>query len=120
MGELAGRVGCVIVTYDALPWIEQALASVADVPTVVVDNGSRDGTVGFVRERFPAVRLVEQENLGLAAGWNRGIGELEAELVLVLNADAWLLDDGLAQLVAVADRHPRAGAVVPRLLNPDG
>ena len=40
--------------------------------TVVVDNGSSDGTVDLVRERFPEVRLVESENRGLAAGWNRG------------------------------------------------
>ena len=34
--------------------------------------------------------------------------------------DAWLVDDALSQLVAAADRHPRAAAVGPRLLNPDG
>ncbi len=56
-----------------MPWIEQCLESVRDVETVVVDNGSTDGTVAFVRERFPAVRLIEQENRGLAAGWNVGI-----------------------------------------------
>ena len=115
------KVGCVIVTYDALPWIEQALASVAGLQTVVVDNGSRDDTVAFVRERFPDVEVVESTNLGLAAGWNRGIARLDEEvgLVLVLNADAWLVHDALAALVATAERHPRAGVVVPRLENVD-
>jgi glycosyltransferase involved in cell wall biosynthesis len=43
------EVSVVVVTYDALPWVESCLESVHDVPTVVVDNGSRDGTVAFVR-----------------------------------------------------------------------
>lgn len=119
MAERA-RVACVIVTYDAVPWIDQALASVASIPTVVVDNASRDGTVAVVRERFPDVTVVEYENRGLCAGWNRGLREVDAEHVLLLNADAWLLDDALEQLLLVAERHPRAAAVVPKLLNPDG
>ena len=91
------------------------------MPTVVVDNGSTDGTVAFVRERFPEVELVEFENRGLAAGWNRAIAETDAELVLVLNADAWLVGErSLDALVATAARHPRAAVVAPRLLNTDG
>ena len=120
MADDGARVACVVVTYDALPWIEQCLASVAGIETVVVDNGSSDGTVDVVRERFPQVRVIESSNDGLAAGWNRGIAETGCEHVLVLNADAWLVEDALSRLVAAADRHPRAAAVGPKLLNPDG
>ncbi len=111
---------CVVVTYDALPWIERCLASVVGTETVVVDNGSSDGTVDLVRERFPEVRVVEAENRGLGAGWNRGIAETSAEHVLALNADAWLVEDSLARLLDAARRHPRAALIGPRLLNPDG
>lgn len=114
------RAACVVVTHDALPWIEQCLASVAGTETVVVDNGSSDGTPDVVRERFPAVRVVEEENRGLAAGWNRGIAETDAEHVVVLNADAWLVEDALSRLLSVADAHPRAAVVGPRLQNGDG
>ena len=92
MGDAAASVACVVVTHDALPWIERCLESVAGVDTVVVDNGSSDDTVAVVRERFPSVRVVEAENRGLAAGWNRGIAETSADHVLVLNADAWLVE----------------------------
>jgi len=113
-------VAIVVVTYDALPWIERCLESVQGVATVVVDNGSRDGTVAFVRDRFPDVRVIESENRGLAGGWNVGIGETESRYVLLLNADAWLVGDALAGLVAFADSRPRAAVVGPRLSNPDG
>lgn len=113
-------VAAVVVTYDALPWIEQCLGSLAGIETVLVDNGSRDGTVAFVRERFPAVRVIESENRGLAAGWNLGIGATERRWVLLLNADAWLAEGALDRLVEFGDACPRAAVVGPRLRNPDG
>jgi hypothetical protein len=113
-------VSVVVVTYDALPWLERCLASVAGAATVVVDHGSTDGTQQLVRERFPHVRLVEQPNRGLAAGWNRGIAESTGRYVLLLNADAWLSGGSLERLAAHADDHPEAAVVGPRLRNPDG
>ena len=118
--EPAAEAAAVVVTYDALPWIERCLESLRGVPTVVVDNGSSDGTVAFVRERFPEVRTIEADNRGLAAGWNVGIRETESRYVLLLNADAWLVEDALARLVSFADSRPRAAVVGPRLSNPDG
>jgi GT2 family glycosyltransferase len=113
-------VSAVVVTYNGLPHVERALESVAGLEAVVVDHGSTDGTVELVRERFAAVKLVEQENRGLAAGWNRGIEETSSPYVLVLNSDAWVVDDAADRLARFAEGIPRAGWVAPRLLNPDG
>ncbi len=113
-------VSVVVVTYNALPWLERCLDSVARYETIVVDNGSTDGTVELVRERFPAVQLVEQPNLGLAAGWNRGIESTSARFVLLLNADAWIVGNAVETLVAYTEDHARAAIVAPRLVNPDG
>ena len=115
-----GDVSVVVVTYNALPYIERCLESVRGRELVVVDHGSTDGTVTFVRERFPDARVVEQENRGLAAGWNRGMREASGDWFLILNADAWVLGDGVERLLAFAKAHPRAAVVGPRLLNPDG
>jgi len=113
-------VSVVVVTYNALPWLEQALASVQGHETVVVDHGSTDGTLEVVRDRFPEVQLVEEENRGLAFGWNTGIARTSGRYVLLLNSDAWL-DPGAADaLVAFADAHPDAAVVGPRLRYPDG
>jgi N-acetylglucosaminyl-diphospho-decaprenol L-rhamnosyltransferase len=113
-------VEAVVVTYNALPHVERCLASLQEIESVVVDHGSADATLELIRERFPQVRVVEQENRGLAAGWNRGMRETSAPFVLVLNSDAWLIDDAAARLAGFAGDHERAGFVAPRLLNPDG
>jgi GT2 family glycosyltransferase len=110
----------VVVTYNALPWIEKSIESVQDEEVVVVDNGSTDGTVDVVRELFPQVRLIERENLGLASGWNAGLAVVTGRYFMLLNADAWLTDGSLARLVEFADAHPEAAVVGPKLLNTDG
>jgi N-acetylglucosaminyl-diphospho-decaprenol L-rhamnosyltransferase len=114
------EVAVVVVTYDAQPWLARCLESVRGYDTVVVDHGSTDGTVELVRERFADVRLVEQENKGVGAGWNRGLAETRAPWVFLLNSDAWVLGDAIARLRAFGDAHADAAVVAPRLLNPDG
>jgi GT2 family glycosyltransferase len=110
----------VVVTYNALPWIERSLESVREVETVVVDNGSTDGTVDVVRELFPDATLIEQANRGLAAGWNVGMAAASGRYFLILNADAWMTEGSLARLVEFADSRPDAAVIGPRLLNTDG
>jgi N-acetylglucosaminyl-diphospho-decaprenol L-rhamnosyltransferase len=114
------RVAAVVVTYDALPWVEKCLESLHGVETVVVDNGSRDGTVAFIREQFPDARVIESENRGLGAGWNIGLRETSSTYALLLNADAWLVEDALERMLDFADTRPRAAVVGPRLSDPDG
>jgi N-acetylglucosaminyl-diphospho-decaprenol L-rhamnosyltransferase len=110
----------VVVTYNSAAWIERCLDSVRGLETIVVDNGSTDGTVALVRKRFPAVRLLEQENAGMGGGNNAGMRIASGRYFLLLNSDAWVVGDAVAQLVAFADEHPEAAVVGPRLLNPDG
>ena len=113
-------VSVVVVTYNALPWVERALDSVRGHETIVVDHGSSDGTLELVRERFPDARLIQQENKGLGGGSNAGMRIASGDYFLLLNSDAWALDDGVERLAAFADEHPEAAVVGPRLLNPDG
>jgi hypothetical protein len=93
---------------------------VRGLETIVVDHGSTDGTLELVRERFPEARIVEQENRGLGAGWNAGMRAAKGRWFLLLNADAWVVGDAVAELVAFAEARPEAGLVGPRLRNPDG
>ena len=103
------------------PWIEPCLESVAGTEAVVVDNDSSDDTVAFVRGHFPEVRLLEQANRGLAAGWKKGLEEIPpSRWVLILNADAWLTEGALTRMVEIGDAHRDVAVLAPKLLNPDG
>jgi N-acetylglucosaminyl-diphospho-decaprenol L-rhamnosyltransferase len=113
-------VSVVVVTYNALPWLERCLESVRAHETIVVDHGSTDGTIELVRRRFPQTRLIEEGNTGLGAGSNTGMRVASGDYFLLLNSDAWAVGDAVDRLVSFAEEHPEAAVVGPKLLNPDG
>jgi N-acetylglucosaminyl-diphospho-decaprenol L-rhamnosyltransferase len=113
-------VSVIVVTLNAMPYIEQCLDSVREHETVVVDHGSTDGTLALVHDGFPEVKVLEQENRGLAAGWNRGMAEASGRWFLILNADAWMREGAVKRLAEFGDAHPDAAVIGPRLRYPDG
>jgi N-acetylglucosaminyl-diphospho-decaprenol L-rhamnosyltransferase len=113
-------VSVVVVTWNALPWLERCLDSVRDCQVIVVDHGSTDGTLELLRERYPDVDVVEQPNVGMGAGNNAGMRVADGRYFFLLNSDAWVEGDGLRTLVEFADAHPDAAVVGPKLVNPDG
>jgi N-acetylglucosaminyl-diphospho-decaprenol L-rhamnosyltransferase len=117
---MAAGVSAIVVTFNAMPYIDRCLESVRGHETIVVDHGSSDGTVELVRARFPEVRLVEQDNLGLGAGWNRGMREATGEWLLILNADAWMAEGAAEKLAGFGDSRPDAAVIGPRMRYPDG
>lgn len=128
-----GRCVAVVVHYvDAAATRRCVHSLLAQHPTpciVVVDNASPDGSGQALDATFEALRDVvvvhADANGGFGAGCNRGI-ELalarwpDLEHVLLLNPDATLSPDGLAELMATAARHPDAGLVGCRIDRPDG
>jgi N-acetylglucosaminyl-diphospho-decaprenol L-rhamnosyltransferase len=122
MPELA----VVIVNHNAGAYLIRCLRSVlersgdVELEIVVVDNASTDGSAEEAAAAFPQARLIRCENRGFAAGVNVGIRVTSAPSVLVLNPDVEIVSGTLAELVRLAEARPRAGAIGPRILNPDG
>ena len=84
---------------------------------VLVDNGSSDGSVAHVRERFPRVRVIESDrNLGFAAGNNLALRELTTPYAVLLNNDTRVRPGWLAALVAAAESEPWVGSVQAKLV----
>lgn len=83
-----------------LPPLIDAMAGNSANEIIVVDNGSEDGSVEFVREHFPTVRLLALErNLGFGGGSNEGFRAAKNEIVVLLNSDMRVEKDFLAPLL---------------------
>lgn len=112
----------VIVNWRAAELTARAVESLAPQTdcTVIVDNGSDDGSAAMLRERFAAnekVRVVAlPENLGFGGGVNAGIASVrgEADAIVLLNNDAVARAGFVDALVAQLD-DPRVGAVTAQL-----
>jgi GT2 family glycosyltransferase len=92
--------------------------SFKDFETVLVDNGSTDGSVEFVRNHFPEIRFVLMgENQGFSAAANAGIKSSTAEYVALLNNDTEVDPGWLEELVRAAENHPEAGFFATKLVD---
>lgn len=91
-----------------------------DFETIVVDNGSGDGSVEFLRQRHPRVRVIPLDtNTGFAAGNNAALPVASGEYLVTLNNDTVADDRFLEQLVAAAEKRPDVGMVAPRICSHD-
>jgi len=98
------RATVVIPTLNARSLLSEALehlaAQTVDHDVVVVDNASTDGTAEAVRTGFPHVRLVVlDENLGFGRAVNRGVEDVETEVVVLVNNDVLCAPDFLERLL---------------------
>jgi GT2 family glycosyltransferase len=115
----------VVVSYNTSAYIGACLESVMalDYPPVeiiVVDNGSSDGSVELIRQRYPKVDLVElPDNKGFAGGASVGLFMASGEVVATVNPDV-RLDPGWMRAVAATLEDGDVGIVGSKVLYPDG
>jgi GT2 family glycosyltransferase len=90
------------------------------VQTVVVDNGSVDGSADALATRSEITLIRNDDNLGFAVAVNQAYREASGEFVLLLNSDVELTRGTLSTLTRFLKAHPDAAGVAPLYLNPDG
>ncbi len=119
------RAALVIVNYNTAADLRRCLESARErlggIETIVVDNGSTDGSREMVRKEFPGVRLVDNPgNPGYASACNRGIAAATQPYVFILNSDVEFTQGGLETLIERMEAEPGIGALGPMVLNSDG
>lgn len=88
-----------------------------DFETVLVDNGSTDGSAAFVEKNFPQVRIIRlDENRGFSAAVNAGIANSDAPYVCLLNNDTEVDRRWLANLLSALAADPQAGSAASKVL----
>ena len=121
------KLSVVIVSYNVRSYLEQCLQSVqralegTEGEVFVVDNHSDDDSVETVRQHYPWVRLIEnQENLGFAKANNQAIRQAQGDYILLLNPDTVVAEDTFHGVLAFMDEHPKAGGAGVMMCYEDG
>lgn len=117
----------IIVNYNVKALLEQTLLSVLKarqnlvMEVIVVDNQSADDSCDMVREKFPDLTLIaNQENLGFSKANNQGIRIAKGRYILLLNPDTVISEDTLLKTVHFLDNTPNAGALGVRMIDGRG
>ena len=88
------------------------------VQIVVADNNSSDGSLDFLKSRYPQIRTtVLDRNYGFTGGYNRALAQVEAEYFILLNSDILVPNDWLQPLISFMDTHPQVGVCQPKMLS---
>jgi GT2 family glycosyltransferase len=116
-----------IVNYNTVAKLRDCLQSIRDttaglvLETIVVDNGSKDGSIEMVEREFPEVRLVATgENLGFGRAHNRAMALGTGRHFIVLNPDTVVEPNTFRRLVDFMDATPEAGACGPTVKDATG
>ena len=116
------EVAVIVLNYNGKHHLAECLRSLQildyeNYEVYVVDNGSTDSSIEYVRESFPWVKIIAfKENLGFSKAYNEAAEMVDAELVAVLNNDTRVEADWLKELVATILKDNSIMAVGSKIL----
>jgi GT2 family glycosyltransferase len=106
-------ISIIILSWNGERWLEKCLPSILNqeisenFEVLVVDNGSTDGSADYVKQNFPAVKVLELDrNYGFAEGNNQGLKHADGEYLVFVNMDTKAEKGWLENLIKAADDHP--------------
>lgn len=116
------RTAIVILNYNGARLLGQFLpavvANAAGADVIIADNASTDGALTWVRQTFPAVRIIAlDKNYGFCGGYNRALRAVDADYYLLLNSDVEVTPGWIEPLVKYLDTRPDISAVQPKILS---
>jgi GT2 family glycosyltransferase len=132
------KVSIIIPSWNTKKLLKQCLGSILNnckskrknkvvAEVIVIDNGSTDGTVKYLRDlelkKYRNIELkiiLNKRNLGFGAGNNQGMRLAKGKYFLLLNSDTIVKNQAWLKMAEFMDRNPKVGVVGCRLLNPDG
>lgn len=101
---------------EYLPPTIQAINQLNQVELIVADNGSTDHSLELLATDFPNVTVISlDENYGFAEGYNRAIEQVDAELICLLNSDAFLVENTVEIMREAFMADPNLGAAQPKI-----
>ena len=121
------KLSIVIVNYNVKYFLEQCLISVKealegiDGEVFVVDNNSVDGSQQMLKERFPDINVIlNEQNVGFAKANNQAMRVANGEYILLLNPDTVVESDTFHKVIDFMDSHPDAGGLGVKMVDGKG
>lgn len=117
-----GRVAVLVLNYNGKRYLKACFDSLLkqdfkDFDIYLVDNNSSDGSVEFVKENFPQVKIIRfNKNLGFAEAYNRAISMVDAEYVVLLNNDVVVDKNWLRMLYNEISKHDDVFSVSSKII----
>ncbi len=117
------RISIVIPNWNGRRWLPDCLGSLASQTrpadeVIVVDNGSQDGSLEYLRDRHPTVRVLAQgRNTGFAYAANRGFEAAAGDVIGLVNTDVVLSPEWLQRMVAALIARPAAASAACKMLS---
>ena len=114
-------VSVLVVNWNGKQHLEGCFSSLlkqdySPLEIIMVDNASNDGSVNFMKENFPEVKLVQNNtNIGFGPAVNRGIAEGKGEYLIFLNNDLSLEPNCISELLKIS-KKPEVGGAIPKIL----
>ena len=111
------EVSIIILNYNGMRFIKKLIESLEKqsypkhkYEIIIADNGSSDGSVEYIEDIFPHIKMIKNEkNYGFSKGNNIPISSSKSKYVFLINNDSWVHKDALNYLVRTMDSHPEAG-----------
>ncbi len=117
----------IIVNWNGKEHLEKCLNTIfektqyPDYEVIIVDNGSIDGSLEFIKNNYQSITLIENpKNLGFSRANNQGIRAASGEFIFLLNNDTEVREGWLSNAIKVAQSNPKIGIVGCKLIFPDG
>ena len=117
------KTAIVILNWNGVEMLTRFLPNVLDYSrgeavVYVADNASTDNSLEVLKMHFPEVRvIVLEKNWGFAEGYNRALGQIDAEYYVLLNSDVEVSHHWLTPLIEFMDNHADVAACQPKLLS---
>ncbi len=117
------KIAVVILNWNGQAILERFLPNVLKhsqslAAVYVVDNASTDESVSYVQNNFPHVNLIRhQHNLGYAEGYNHAIGQIDAEILCLMNNDVQTSNGWLQPMIDAFNRNPLMALAQPKILD---
>lgn len=115
------KASVIVLNWNGKEYLKECFESLekqifSDFEVIMVDNASSDGSVGYVKNIFPWVKIIENStNLGLTGGYNIGFRQARGDYVVILNNDTITDKNWLGELVKTADSDKRIGMVASKM-----